>query len=76
MKFLDDLANKATKRDIKAIYIWACIATFIASTLACMMFNQHCQAKYENWKAERASCLREAQYYENAWCSDNNILIK
>lgn len=75
MKYLDDLANKATKRDIKAVYIWAIIA-FIAAALAGMMFGQYCQAKYDNWKAERASCLREAQYYPNAWCSDNNILIK
>lgn len=76
MKFLDNFASKATKRDIKAIYIWAVIATLIASTLAGMMFNQHCQAKYENWIKERAICLEQAQYYENAWCDDNNNLVK
>lgn len=63
------------KQRIKAYKIWAIIATFIAATLASILFVQHCNAKYESWKVERAACMEEAQYYWNAWCDDDNNLV-
>lgn len=71
-----NMKSKRMMQQYKAIKTWAIIATVIAATLAGVMYAQHCYAKYESWKVERAACMEEAQYYWNAWCDDNNNLVK
>lgn len=71
-----NMESMCMEQQYRTTKMWAIIATAVAVTLAGVMFMQHCDVKYERWIKERAICLEQAQYYENAWCDDNNNLVK